>query len=93
MKAKRLLTKRVRKSALCVAMGLCLSSGLLWQPVFAANTDGSLVGQTRPGATVTVRSPDTGLTRTVTADAEGNYRFPFLPVGNYQVEVTQDGRQ
>jgi hypothetical protein len=92
MKAKRLLTKRVRKSALCVAMGLCLSSGLLWQPVFAANTDGSLVGQTRPGATVTVRSPDTGLTRTVTADAEGNYRFPFLPVGNYQVEVTQDGQ-
>lgn len=92
MKAKRLLSKRVRKSALCVAMGLCLSSGLLWQPAFAANTDGSLVGQTRPGATITVRSPDTGLTRTVTADADGNYRFPFLPVGNYQVEVTQDGQ-
>ncbi|MFC5569582.1 TonB-dependent receptor domain-containing protein [Lysobacter yangpyeongensis] len=93
MKAKRLVSKRLRKSALCAAMGLCLSSGLLWQPAFAANTDGSLVGRTTPGATVTVRSPDTGFTRTVTADAEGNYRFPFLPVGNYQVEATRDGQQ
>jgi hypothetical protein len=85
------LTKRVRKSALCVAMGLCLSSGLLWQPAFAANTDGSLVGQTAPGAQVTVRNPQTGFTRTVKADAEGNYRFPFLPVGDYSVEVNKDG--
>jgi hypothetical protein len=91
MKAKRLLSKRVRKSALCVAMGLCLSSGLLWQPAFAANTDGSLVGQTTPAAEVTVRNPATGFTRTVQADANGNYRFPFLPVGNYSVQVSKDG--
>lgn len=91
MKVKRLLSKRMRKSALCAAMGLCLSSGLLWQPAFAANTDGSLVGQTTPGAEVTVRNPETGFTRTVRSDAEGNYRFPFLPVGTYSVEVSKDG--
>lgn len=91
MKAKRLLLKRLRKSALCAAMGLCLSSGVLWQPAFAANNDGSLVGRTTPNAEVTVRSPDTGFTRTVRADAEGNYRFPFLPVGNYNLQASKDG--
>jgi hypothetical protein len=90
MKAMK-LPKRMSKSALCVALGLCLSSGLLLQSAYAANNDGSLVGQTTPGAEVTVRSPDTGFTRTVKADAEGNYRFPFLPVGNYSVEASKDG--
>src|SRR5690606_30614650 len=34
----------------------------------------------------------TGFTRTVKADADGNYRFPFLPVGKYIVEATRDGK-
>ena len=40
---------------------------------------------------MTVRNPETGFTRTVKADADGNYRFPFLPVGKYIVEATQSG--
>ena len=74
MKAKRSLSRQLRRTGLCVALGLCLSTGLALAPAYAANTDGSLVGRTAPGAVVTVRSPDTGFTRTVTADAEGNYR-------------------
>ncbi|MBL8182671.1 MAG: carboxypeptidase regulatory-like domain-containing protein, partial [Blastocatellia bacterium] len=41
-----------------------------------------------PGATVVARSSDTGLTRTATTGEDGSYRFEFLPVGNYGVEVT-----
>jgi hypothetical protein len=41
-----------------------------------------------PNASVTARNADTGLTRTVVSGADGNYRFEFLPVGNYAIEVT-----
>lgn len=79
----------LRRGVLCVAVGLCLAA---WQPVHAANTDGSVVGHTRPGAVVTIRDPSTGLTRSVTADSNGNYRFSYLPVGHYQLESSKDGQ-
>ncbi|HOX73034.1 MAG TPA: carboxypeptidase regulatory-like domain-containing protein, partial [Dokdonella sp.] len=80
----------LRKNALGLALGACLS--ILALPLAqAANADGSVVGRTRAGATVTVVSPDTGFTRTVTADANGNYRFPFLPVGKYTLQSNADG--
>lgn len=44
-----------------------------------------------PGAQVTARNVDTGLTRTVTSGADGSYRIEFLPVGNYAIEVTTSG--
>ncbi len=80
----------LRKSALCLAMGISLS---LMLPVsaHAANTDGSVVGRTAAGAVVTIVSPATGFTRTVTADSSGNYRFPFLPVGEYKLESSAGG--
>jgi len=80
-----------RRTALCVALGVCLTSALSLNQAHAANTDGSLVGRTTPNAEVTVRNPATGFVRTVRADGQGNYRFPFLPVGNYQVDVAADG--
>ncbi|MEG3190720.1 TonB-dependent receptor [Lysobacter sp. D1-1-M9] len=77
----------LHRTALSIAMGLCLAS---LAPMAIAQ-DGSVVGRSAANAQVTVRSPDTGFTRTVTADADGNYRFPFLPVGNYTLEATRDG--
>src|SRR5882757_9076355 len=44
-----------------------------------------------PGAQVTARNVDTGLTRTVTSNDVGAFRLEFLPVGNYAVEVTAAG--
>src|SRR5690606_6292416 len=44
------------------------------------------------GIEITVRNPETGFTRTVKAEADGSYRFPFLPVGRYIVEGTRDGK-
>src|SRR5690242_3861172 len=45
------------------------------------------------GATVTVRNPATGLTRTITTDAQGHYLVPDLPIGVYEVQGTQPGFQ
>ncbi|HEY5782740.1 MAG TPA: TonB-dependent receptor, partial [Lysobacter sp.] len=84
-------SKGLRRTALCVALGVCLTSALSLQGAHAANTDGSLVGRTTPNAEVTVRNPATGFTRTVRADEQGNYRFPFLPVGHYNLEASVDG--
>lgn len=80
-----------RQRALCLAIGCCLSV-LVVTPAFALNDDGSVVGRTQAGAVVTVTSPSTGLTRTVTADSKGSYRFPFLPVGDYKIEASKDGK-
>ncbi|WP_425602411.1 TonB-dependent receptor [Luteibacter aegosomatis] len=83
-------TRRMpRHAALCMAICMGLTMG---GAAHAANTDGSIVGRTRPGASVTVRDPSTGLTRTVTADRDGNYRFPFLPIGHYTLDSRLDGQ-
>ena len=44
------------------------------------------------GAEITARNPATGFSRTVKADADGSYRFPFLPVGTYTIEASKDGK-
>ncbi|MGF6711712.1 hypothetical protein QFZ41_002676 [Luteibacter sp. W1I16] len=81
--------RTLRHGALCMAIGLGLAmSG----SASAANTDGTIVGRTKAGATVTARDPATGLTRTVTADDAGNFRLPYLPVGHYQVDSSKDGK-
>ena len=89
-KMKGTNSRALHKSTMWIALGLALSMPLS-MPAFAANTDGSLTGQVPAGAQVTVRNPETGFVRTVTADADGNYRIPFLPVGTYTVEAAQNG--
>src|SRR5262245_15779894 len=78
-----------------LALVLCAGS------VAAQATTGSIQGVITdsqgaaiPGATVTVRNVETNVSRTLVSDAEGNYRFLNLPVGNYElvVELTGFGR-
>ncbi len=52
-------------------------------------TDSS--GATVPGATVTIKNVDTGLTRTLTTSDDGSYSAPELPIGNYSVTVEKPG--
>lgn len=85
---KRTLQRYIRSGAVAVSTALCLA---LSMPVMAQSQDGALAGQTEPGAEVTVTDPSTGFSRTVTANADGSYRFPFLPVGTYTLEANRDG--
>jgi hypothetical protein len=45
------------------------------------------------GATVTVKDIDRGASLTVQTNDDGSYDFPRVPVGNYEVSVSQTGFQ
>lgn len=90
------------RSALKVALQMGVSTAAVammpLQISQAASNDGSLVGKiiasdqsSLEGISITVRNPETGFTRTVKAESDGSYRFPFLPVGKYIVEGTRNG--
>ncbi|MBI2689215.1 MAG: TonB-dependent receptor [Acidobacteria bacterium] len=48
-------------------------------------------GAAVPGANVTVRNVDTGLTQSITTGADGVYTVPYLPAGNYSVTTEKQG--
>jgi hypothetical protein len=57
-------------------------------PVFAQSATGAVVGRADAGAQVTITNPQTGYSRTVTADSEGNYRLSLLSPGSYTVQAS-----
>src|ERR1051326_5855598 len=75
--------------ALLLTIPLAVSGQITSATIVGTVTDpgGAIV----PGAQVTARNADTGLTRTVASNDEGSYRVEFLPVGKYSVEVTLTG--
>ena len=50
-------------------------------------------GAAVPEATVKLSSPSTGLERTETTDASGEFNFPNLAVGAYQITISKSGFQ
>jgi outer membrane receptor protein involved in Fe transport len=48
-------------------------------------------GAAVPGATVTIKNLDTGLTRAVATQDDGSYSAQELPIGNYSVSVEKSG--
>src|SRR5882762_5044400 len=73
-----------------LALGSCL--------VFAQGSPGTISGVVRdatravlPGATVTARHIESGLTRTGGTNESGDYKMPSLPVGPYELTVDLPG--
>ncbi len=86
-------------TALKAALGAAIAATLPLQMSHAASSDGSLIGtittsdkSALQNLEITARNPETGFSRTVKAGADGQYRFPFLPVGKYILEGTRDGK-
>ena len=52
-------------------------------------TDSS--GAVIPGASVIVTNTATGIATKTTSDAAGNYTFPSLPAGNYDLTFQKEG--
>jgi hypothetical protein len=82
--------KKGRLVALCVAM--------LWAALTSAQTTGRLEGVCiapddlgLPGVTVEISSPSMQGTRVDVTDAEGHFRFPAIPPGDYQLTAALDG--
>jgi hypothetical protein len=79
--ASNYFAKGLKQSALTIALGMCFVGGVQAQ----TNTGGNVVGSAAAGDTITITSPSTGFSRTITAGSDGNYRFAQLPSGQYQV--------
>src|SRR5690349_17020925 len=73
--------RMIRRSVLSVALAMAMASTV----AYAQSADGSLQGRATAGAAVTVVNEATGFTRTVTAGADGEYRFASLPPGTYKL--------
>ena len=72
---------------------LLTGCGMAWAQVTAA-VSGRVVdasGNGVSGATVTVKSLETGATRTSTTDENGAYRILSLPLGKQEVKVEKNG--
>lgn len=54
---------------------------------FAQASEGSIYGKVAAGTTVTIKSDDTGASRTVTADSNGNFSASRVAPGKYTVTV------
>src|ERR1039457_6787162 len=79
--------------AMALSLFLSFLGGIAWAQVTASITgtvkDAS--GAVVPGATVTIKHLESGLTRTAETDANGSYNVPSLPVGQYEVSAEKAG--
>lgn len=78
-------------------LGVIISCCLFSLVVLGQTSTGRLAGTVSgpdgalPGATVTATDNKTGKELTITADGEGNFRFPQLEFGTYTVRFTSSG--
>jgi hypothetical protein len=88
--------RRLIAGALCLGLAL-LFAGL---PVSAQQSTGAIIGTVVDptgaavkGATVTATDMDRGTVLTTHSNDTGDFDFPVVPVGNYQVKVESQGFQ
>ena len=75
-----------------IALGLSMATvgaQELTATLFGRVTDPT--GAVVPGVEVVVKNMDTGFSRSVRTDAEGNYVATYLPIGRYQLTVEAPG--
>lgn len=82
---------------MCFSLGLILffaSTMVMWAQYTTARFSGIVSdpsGAVVAGATVAVRDLGTGYTQTTNTTSAGQYLFPSLPVGTYQITVSMAG--
>lgn len=87
-----------RRVSVAVLALVCAMAYLVPSYVAAQATTGTILGVVRdeqgavvPGATVTVRNIDTNQERVMATQDDGQYRFPNLQVGRYELKVELSG--
>jgi len=86
--------KQLRVISLLIGMAGVASFALAQLPtatILGVVRDAS--GAVVPGATLTARNVETGQSRSAVSGGDGSYRFSALPVGSYEVRVSQSGFQ
>ncbi len=87
-------TTLLRALLLAALISSFASSVLAQQTVTSATLGGRVedsAGAALAGALVTVTNLDTNQTQTATSDAEGRYRFAYLPAGPYELSAEHAG--
>ncbi|MGC1436803.1 MAG: TonB-dependent receptor [Terriglobales bacterium] len=82
-----------QRASLSLYLFLFLAIGITWASI-AGSISGLVTDSTGaviPGATVVATDTQTGVKTTVTTDAKGFYSLPALPVGTYDLQVSQIG--
>ncbi|MBI1956165.1 MAG: TonB-dependent receptor [Acidobacteria bacterium] len=85
----------VKRLAVILSIVL-VSAGMMYAQVTTGTIMGTIsdsTGAVIPGATVTIRNTETGISRTATTDAAGRYRVPQLGLGNYEITAESAGFQ
>ena len=86
--------RSLRVLALAMLSFALISGGSLLAQTFRGTVLGTVTdssGAAVPGATVTIKNLDTGLTRVVATSEDGSYAAPELPIGTYSVNVEKAG--
>jgi len=88
----------VKFGRLSMAILLGLSLAAFFTPVMGQAVNATLLGTVTDasgavvsGAKVTITEMKTGVSRSATTNEDGNYEFPNLPPGQYEVAVERDG--
>ncbi|MBI4444009.1 MAG: TonB-dependent receptor [Acidobacteria bacterium] len=86
---------RLRVRGLSLFVFLCAASVSFAQMSTGtiSGTVSDATGAVVPGATVTVKNVDTGLTRNLEANERGRFVAPQLPVGSFEITATSQGFQ
>ncbi len=93
LEPKNIMT--TRRNLICAVLTLCLSLSAAAQQI-SGSVRGTVVdpsGLSVPGATVSAKQTETGLTRSVTTDRSGGYVLLELPIGHYHLQVEAKGFQ
>ncbi len=87
--------KALRRSSFAlIAIAFLFCYDISAQTSTSGTIQGAVIDQTNavvPGATVEVRNPVSGYSRTVTTDSSGRFNFPNVPFNPYHLTVTVKG--
>src|SRR5215813_14608512 len=89
-----LLKHIVKVFCLLIALGLCALPALAQSRSSSADLTGTISDPSKSpvaGATVVATNIATGLARNGVSDANGVYRIPILPPGEYEVKIEVNG--
>ena len=74
----------------CVVLVLAANANIALAQLPTASILGTVrdsSGAVIPGAEIAAKNTETGLMRSAVSGEDGSYRFPALPVGNYEVRA------
>lgn len=80
-----------RMFALCCVLFICAGAFAQFDSASVVGTVHDSSGAVVPGATVAIMSSQTGSVSTVTTNAQGDFEFPTLRIGTYDVRAEKQG--